>query len=87
MDRTDLLGKALGAIASATRCRATLRPRASCSATRSRTTRVTCRSRSIAGRVRLKGHGAARCCSPAIDLLERADDFPPDAPMLVITDG
>ncbi len=30
---------------------------------------------------------AARCSQPGVDLLLRADGFPPAAPVLVITDG
>jgi predicted metal-dependent peptidase len=40
----------------------------------------------IAGRVRVRGRGGT-VLPPAIDLLERAPDFPPDGPILVITDG
>lgn len=40
----------------------------------------------IAGRVRVRGRGGTEL-QPGIDLLQRADDFPPTAPMLVITDG
>ncbi|MFD7712207.1 hypothetical protein [Streptomyces sp. NPDC059786] len=40
----------------------------------------------IAGRVRVHGRGGT-VLQPGIDLLHRADDFPPDAPVLVITDG
>jgi predicted metal-dependent peptidase len=40
----------------------------------------------IAGTVRVKGRGGTILQS-GIDLLERADDFPEDAPMLIITDG
>jgi predicted metal-dependent peptidase len=40
----------------------------------------------IADRVRIKGRGGT-ILQPAIDLLERADDFPKDGPLLVITDG
>lgn len=40
----------------------------------------------IAGRVRVHGRGGT-VLSPGIDLLHRADDFPPTAPILVITDG
>jgi predicted metal-dependent peptidase len=40
----------------------------------------------IAGRVRVRGRGGTRL-QPGIDLLERVDDFPLDAPILVITDG
>ncbi|MFF4165591.1 VWA-like domain-containing protein [Streptomyces sp. NPDC001741] len=40
----------------------------------------------IAGRVRVRGRGGTEL-QPGIDLLHRADDFPPAAPVLVITDG
>ncbi|MGW0911300.1 vWA domain-containing protein [Streptomyces sp. NPDC002784] len=40
----------------------------------------------IAGRVRVHGRGGT-VLQPGIDLLHRADDFPPGAPVLVITDG
>jgi predicted metal-dependent peptidase len=40
----------------------------------------------IAGRVRIHGRGGT-VLQPGINLLERADDFPRDAPILVITDG
>jgi predicted metal-dependent peptidase len=40
----------------------------------------------IAGRVRVKGRGGT-VLQPAVDLLERAGDFPADGPILVITDG
>jgi Putative metallopeptidase domain len=40
----------------------------------------------IAGRVRVRGRGGT-VLQPGINLLERADDFPPSAPILVITDG
>ncbi|MFD5063343.1 hypothetical protein [Streptomyces sp. NPDC058394] len=40
----------------------------------------------IAGRVRVRGRGGTEL-QPGIDLLQRADDFPPAAPLLVITDG
>jgi predicted metal-dependent peptidase len=40
----------------------------------------------LAGRVRLTGQGGT-VLQPAIQLLEKAHDFPPDAPVLVITDG
>lgn len=40
----------------------------------------------IAGRVRVRGRGGT-VLQPGIDLLQRADDFPPGAPVLVITDG
>ncbi|MFI1151740.1 AAA family ATPase [Streptomyces sp. NPDC020817] len=40
----------------------------------------------IAGRVRVRGRGGTEL-QPGIDLLQRAEDFPPGAPVLVITDG
>ncbi|WP_354644955.1 DUF2201 family putative metallopeptidase [Kitasatospora camelliae] len=40
----------------------------------------------IAGRVRVRGRGGT-VLQPGIDLLERAEDFPARAPILVITDG
>jgi predicted metal-dependent peptidase len=40
----------------------------------------------IAGSVKVKGRGGT-ILQPGIDLLQRADDFPGDAPVLIITDG
>ncbi|MFI0718207.1 VWA-like domain-containing protein [Streptomyces sp. NPDC021224] len=40
----------------------------------------------IAGRVRVRGRGGT-VLQPGVELLLRADDFPPTAPVLVITDG
>jgi len=40
----------------------------------------------IAGQVKIKGRGGT-ILQPAIDLLQRAEDFPPDGPLLIITDG
>lgn len=40
----------------------------------------------IAGTVEIRGRGGTRL-QPGIDLLERAADFPKDAPLLIITDG
>ncbi|MEJ8547293.1 vWA domain-containing protein [Brevibacillus borstelensis] len=40
----------------------------------------------IAERVRVKGRGGT-VLQPGIDLLQNAPDFPPDGPILVITDG
>lgn len=40
----------------------------------------------LAGRVKVRGRGGT-VLQPGIDLLERAADFPDDAPVLVITDG
>lgn len=44
------------------------------------------RPEDIAGTVKVKGRGGT-VLQPAIDLLERAEDFPKDAPVLIITDG
>lgn len=44
------------------------------------------RPEEIAGRVRVKGRGGT-VLQPGIDLLSKAVDFPPDGPILVITDG
>lgn len=84
MDRT-LLGKALGAIASYAEARDVPAARV-----------VFCDTAphdagylpvaDIAGRVRVHGRGGT-VLQPGIDLLHRADDFPPGAPVLVITDG
>ena len=40
----------------------------------------------IANRVKVKGRGGTKL-QPAVDLLERAHDFPKDGPILLITDG
>ena len=40
----------------------------------------------IAGRVTLRGRGGT-ILQPGIDLLDRAEDFPKDGPILIITDG
>jgi predicted metal-dependent peptidase len=40
----------------------------------------------VAGRVRVRGRGGT-ILQPGISLLEKADDFPKDGPILVITDG
>ncbi|WP_329125371.1 vWA domain-containing protein [Streptomyces sp. NBC_01465] len=80
-----LLGKALGAIASYAEARDVPAARV-----------VFCDAEAhdagflppteIAGRVRVRGRGGT-VLQPGIDLLQRADDFPPGAPVLVITDG
>lgn len=44
------------------------------------------RAEEIAGRVRLKGRGGT-VLQPAVDLLNRSEDFPGSAPILIITDG
>ncbi len=40
----------------------------------------------IADRVKVRGRGGT-VLQPAVDLLEKADDFPPKGPLLLITDG
>ena len=40
----------------------------------------------IAGRVQVRGRGGT-ILQPALDFLERAEDFPDDGPILIITDG
>lgn len=82
---TELLGKALGAIASYAVARDVPRARV-----------VFCDAAAydagylhvddIAGSVRVHGRGGT-VLQPGIDLLQRADDFPADGPILVITDG
>lgn len=82
---TELLGKALGAIASYAAARDVPAARV-----------VFCDAAAydagyldvadIAGRVKVRGRGGTRL-QPGIQLLERADDFPADGPVLVITDG
>lgn len=84
MDRT-LLAKALGAIASYSAARDVVAARV-----------VFCDAapydqgylapEDIARNVRVKGRGGT-VLQPAIDLLEKAADFPDDGPMLIITDG
>ncbi|WP_405527948.1 hypothetical protein OG592_08760 [Streptomyces avidinii] len=81
----ELLGKALGAIASYAQARDVPAARV-----------VFCDAApfdagylpptEIAGRVRVHGRGGT-VLQPGIDLLLRAEDFPPGAPVLVITDG
>ncbi|WP_431679116.1 vWA domain-containing protein [Kitasatospora sp. KL5] len=80
-----LLGKALGAIASYAAARDVAAARV-----------VFCDAaphdagylppEEIAGRVRIRGRGGT-VLQPGIDLLQRAEDFPPGAPVLVITDA
>ncbi|MDQ1035096.1 putative metal-dependent peptidase [Streptomyces sp. V3I8] len=84
MDRT-LLGKALGAIASYAQARDVPAARV-----------VFCDAAphdagflpvtEIAGRVRVHGRGGT-VLQPGVDVLHRAEDFPPGAPVLIITDG
>jgi predicted metal-dependent peptidase len=84
MDR-NLLGKALGAIASYATARDVPRARV-----------VFCDAAAydagyldvdtIAGRVKIRGRGGT-VLQPGVALLERAEDFPTDAPILIITDA
>ncbi|KUO19860.1 vWA domain-containing protein [Streptomyces dysideae] len=84
MDRV-LLGKALGAIASYAGARDVPAARVVfCDAAPHDAGYVPVTD--IAGRVRVHGRGGT-VLQPGIDLLQRADDFPPGAPVLVITDG
>lgn len=81
----ELLGKALGAVASYAAARDVPAARV-----------VFCDAypydagylptEQIAGRVCVRGRGGT-VLQPGVDLLERADDFPPAAPILLITDG
>lgn len=84
MDRV-LLGKALGAIASYAEARDVPAARVVfCDAAPFDAGFVPVTE--IAGRVRVRGRGGT-VLQPGIDLLQRAEDFPPGAPVLVITDG
>ncbi|AXE89888.1 hypothetical protein [Streptomyces sp. Go-475] len=84
MDRV-LLGKALGAIASYAEARDVPAARVVfCDAAPHDAGYLPVTE--IAGRVRVRGRGGT-VLQPGIDLLHRADDFPPGAPVLVITDG
>ena len=82
----DLLGKALGAIASYAAARDVPAARVVfCDAAAVRRGIPAGRRRSPAGSG--SADAAARCCSRASTCWRRADDFPPDGPILVITDG
>ncbi|KUN88457.1 vWA domain-containing protein [Streptomyces griseoruber] len=82
---TALLGKALGAIASYAEARDVPAARVVfCDAAPHDAGYLPVTE--IAGRVRVRGRGGT-VLQPGIDLLHRADDFPRDAPVLVITDG
>ncbi|GAA0652840.1 hypothetical protein GCM10009535_34040 [Streptomyces thermocarboxydovorans] len=84
MDRT-LLGKVLGAIASYAEARDVPAARVVfCDAAPHDAGYLPVTE--IAGRVRVHGRGGT-VLQPGIDLLQRAEDFPPTAPVLVITDG
>ncbi|NRQ39784.1 hypothetical protein HII36_49335 [Nonomuraea sp. NN258] len=80
-----LLGKALGAIASYAAARDVPRARVVfCDAAAYDAGYLPVED--IAGKVRVRGRGGTML-QPGIRLLENADDFPPDGPILVITDG
>ncbi|MFI5693595.1 hypothetical protein ACIA58_17250 [Kribbella sp. NPDC051586] len=84
MDR-ELLGKALGAIASYSRARDVPAARVVyCDAAAYDAGYVPVDD--IAGRVQVRGRGGT-VLQPGVDLLERADDFPAQGPILLITDG
>ncbi len=84
MDRV-LLGKALGAIASYSLARDVPAARVVfCDAAAYDAGYVPVDD--IAGRVQVRGRGGT-VLQPGVDLLERADDFPVDGPLLIITDG
>ncbi|TCC06462.1 hypothetical protein E0H45_29730 [Kribbella soli] len=84
MDR-ELLGKALGAIASYSCARDVPAARVVyCDAAAYDAGYVPVDD--IAGRVKVHGRGGT-VLQPGVDLLERADDFPPHGPILLITDG
>src|SRR5262249_39500115 len=84
MDRV-LLAKALGAIASYSQAREVPAARVVfCDAVPYDEGYLP--SESIAGGVRVRGRGGT-VLQRGIDLLERAEDFPKDGPILVITDG
>ncbi|MGI5283186.1 DUF2201 family putative metallopeptidase [Nonomuraea polychroma] len=80
-----LLGKALGAIASYAAARDVPRARVVfCDAAAYDAGYLPVEE--IAGKVRVRGRGGT-VLQPGVRLLEQADDFPPDGPILVITDG
>lgn len=80
-----LLGKALGAIASYAVSRDVRQARVVfCDATAYDAGYLPVED--IAHKVRVRGRGGT-ILQPGVNMLERADDFPPDGPILVITDG
>jgi predicted metal-dependent peptidase len=81
----ELMGKALGSIASYATARDVPAARVVfCDAAAYDAGYL--RVEEIAGRVRVRGRGGT-VLQPAVDLLERAEDFPPSGPILIITDG
>ncbi|MEV4167332.1 vWA domain-containing protein [Nonomuraea dietziae] len=82
---TKLLGKALGAIASYATARDVPRARVIfCDAAAYDAGYLPVED--VATRVRVRGRGGT-VLQPGVNLLERAEDFPRDGPILVITDG
>lgn len=82
---SELLGKALGAVASYSAAREVARARvAFCDAAAYDAGWLA--PDDIAGRVSVRGRGGT-VLQAGVDLLERADDFPKAGPILVITDG
>ncbi|HEX6356695.1 DUF2201 family putative metallopeptidase [Actinophytocola sp.] len=82
---TELLGKALGAIASYATARDVPAARVVfCDAVAYDAGYLS--PSEIAGRVKVRGRGGT-VLQPGVDLLERAVDFPADGPILVITDA
>lgn len=83
--RAELLGKALGAIASYATAHDVPAARVVfCDAVAYDAGYLA--PSDIAGRVKVRGRGGT-VLQPGVDLLERAPDFPDDGPILVITDG
>ncbi|SDL64902.1 Predicted metal-dependent peptidase [Nonomuraea maritima] len=81
----QLLGKALGAIASYAAARDVPRARVVfCDAAAYDAGYLPVEE--IAGKAKVRGRGGTYL-QPGVRLLEHADDFPPDGPVLVITDG
>ncbi|SEC74687.1 Predicted metal-dependent peptidase [Amycolatopsis tolypomycina] len=81
----ELLGKALGAIASYALARDVPAARVVfCDAVAYDAGYLAVED--IAGRVRVRGRGGT-ILQPGVDLLQRADDFPADGPILIITDA
>lgn len=81
----ELLGKALGAIASYALARDVPAARVVfCDAVAYDAGYLAVED--IAGRVKVRGRGGT-ILQPGVDLLQRADDFPSDGPILIITDA
>ncbi|MQY17593.1 vWA domain-containing protein [Nocardia macrotermitis] len=82
---SELMGKGLGAIAAYARARDVPRARVVCCDAAAHDAGYLPVDE-IAGRVRVRGRGGT-LLQPGIRLLERAEDFPADGPILIITDG